>query len=321
MEIGKRKIQPGIDAKVKSGLSCEGKFLPEWVLMDQRGREIFQEIKALPEFYVSSSISELSSLYHKAIASNFRQDSKRWNVIAWLDHPLHESSLVGEMLKSGITIDYFPITHSSGTVEWVNAELKKLGPLIQVRDATPDFSDTFDEISLHAHPTLFLFGPSAEGFESNDLAILLKVIGSRSGRRDRVVINFDLMKSPSVIEKAYYDYTGVNSLYYKSALERINREMGANFNLRQFEYWPIYDAVTGTCRRYLVSQTDQVIKFTRPVFEIRFLPWETISIGLSQKYDDEMISDLLQMSGMAMEKKLVDQNKLGALCILRSIRM
>ena len=154
-----------------------------------------------------------------------------------------------------------------------------------------------------------------------DFVEISRDIGGRVDMSAAGLIGLMLMKSPAVIEKAYYDYKGVNTLYHKNALIRMNREMGANFDPQQFEYWPIYDAVTGTCRRYLVSQTEQVVKFSRQGFQIAFNSWETISVGLSQKYDNEMIHDLLEMSGMDMERSLGDHRQLCTLLMLRSIRM
>ncbi len=321
MEIGRRRIQPGIDDAVRKGLLGEVKYLPEWVLMDTNGVAIFDEVTRLPEFYLAPGLHELSSLYHKAIAGNLRAESKRWNVIHWIDHPLFDLSLVRELAHAGTVFDYYPVSHSAVNAGGVQNELGRLGAQVFVKEATPDFSDAFDELSLNGNPTLFLVGPAADGYELNDLAITLKAVSLRSGKRDRVLLNLDLMKSPAVIEKAYYDYKGVNTLYHKNALIRMNREMGANFDPQQFEYWPIYDAVTGTCRRYLVSQTEQVVKFSRQGFQIAFNSWETISVGLSQKYDNEMIHDLLEMSGMDMERSLGDHRQLCTLLMLRSIRM
>lgn len=321
MEIGKRRIKPGIEDAVRKGLLRESKFLPEWIAMDQSGRELFSEIAKLPEFYLSNSIGELSTLYNKAIAYNLKDESKRWNVIEWLDHPLQSSSLVREMLNAGIAVSYFPVTNSQHLAEYNNEKLFSLSSKIQLKDPSPDFTDAFEEIPEGGSPSLFLIGPWAESMESDDLAVMLKAIGVRSGRKDRIILHMDLIKSPAVIEKAYYDYQGTNAVYHKNALVRMNREMGANFDLKQFEYWPIYDAVTGSCKRYLVSQSEHVVKFQRPDFQVKFNPWETISIGSSQKYDNEMITGLLQMSGAVIEKRLTDRQDSYAIFILRSVRM
>lgn len=321
MEIGRRRIKPSIDDAVKKGLQRENKFLPEWLLLDHLGRELFDEISMLPEFYLASSLRRLGDLYHKAIAFNLKDESKRWNVIEWVDHPLHNPALLQQMVNAGIALNYFPVTHSAYLAKHIDDTINDPGSKLQMREPSPDFSDSFEEIPENGTPSLFLIGPWAEAAETNDLAVMLKAIGVRAGRKDRIILHLDLMKSPSVIEKAYFDYKGVNSVYHKNALTRMNREMGANFDLKQFEYWPIYDAVTGSCKRYLVSQSEQVVKFQKPGFQVKFNPWETIAVGTSQKYDDEMISDLLEMAGVIVERKLMDQSNAYAMFILRSVRM
>ena len=155
--------------------------------------------------------------------------------------------------------------------------------------------------------------------ETNELLMLVKTISSAAKGRDRILLAVDLMKSPSIIEKAYYDYKGVYAHFQKNILERINRELEGNFNLRNFEYWPIYDAVSGICNRYLVSTTDQLVKIKSLDMEVLLRPWETIQTGSSQKFNDEMLNDVFLMSGVEVEKSLYDSKRLMNMFLLRSI--
>jgi L-histidine Nalpha-methyltransferase len=319
MEIGKRILHKEIHQLVKRGLSVENKFLPEWMLMDENGLEFFQEISQLPEYYPASCEKELIALYSKAIAHNFKQVSRDWNIVYWADHPSKNClTLLREFTHAGISVSLFLLGDSQTNIDQTTRLIEGL-PLINVKSANSELGEVLSSVATNAHPTLYLLGPNAESFEVNDLVLQLKAISSRLSRKDRVILNFDLMKSPAVIEKAYHDYKGVNTMLHKNVLERMNREMNANFDRRQFEYWPIYDAVTGACRRYVVSLAEQVVKFPNHHFEVWFKPWETISIGLSQKYDEEMISEVLLMGGLEIEKKLYDPRKYYAMVISKSV--
>jgi L-histidine Nalpha-methyltransferase len=171
-----------------------------------------------------------------------------------------------------------------------------------------------------SRPTLILFmGANIGNFDMSEGAMLLKAISSRLKPKDRMLVSFDMMKSPSVIEKAYHDYKGITTLFKKNLLVRINRELSANFDLQQFEYWPIYDAVSGSCRSYLVSMKSQVVTIKSLDMDISFKPWETIFTGNAQKYSEEMIQELVGIAGLSMEKKLYDNRRYFSLILLKSI--
>jgi L-histidine Nalpha-methyltransferase len=322
METGRRTIQPDISQTVRKGLLSGSKFLPEWTLLDDNGRDLMEEITALPEHYLSSSQNEINKLYNKAIAYNFKDYSSQWNVVVWMDQPSpFDVSLIESFALAGIQINLYPVTHSHSVLAWNKHAYQAFSSSITIKNASPDFSEAFQDDAWPKNPTLYYIGSFGGSLEVNDLAFVLKALATKCSNRDRIIINFDLMKSPSVIEKAYHDYKGINTLYHKNALVRINREMKANFELRQFEYWPIYDAVTGSCRRYVVSLTEQVVRFPDHHFEAWFKPWETITIALSQKYSMEMVGDVLAMAGLVVDKILFDQHKQYGTAILKAIAM
>lgn len=133
------------------------------------------------------------------------------------------------------------------------------------------------------------------------------------------MIGFDLMKSPSIIEKAYHDYKGVTTLFNKNMLLRINKELNADFDVKAFEHWPIYDAVSGACRSYLVSLKNQTVRLGTLGLDVQFKAWETIHTEVSQKYTEEMIQELMMMAGLTIEKMLFDRRRFFSVVIARSV--
>jgi L-histidine Nalpha-methyltransferase len=320
MQHEDKLMQPGIQRTVKRGLENNRKYLPEWLLLDQTGQELAFEISQLPEYYPSACAAEMYSLYGYAIACNFRQESRSWNFIDWIDHPTREGfSFLSACRKAGIELFYYPVA-TSETVTLQAGKLVEEGlPGVVHSMAYAALTEPLSYLPTKNFPTIYFLGDGAGNVDTNDLSVALKAISMKMKRKDRVILNLDLMKSPSVIEKAYHDYTGVNTLYHKNVLARINREMQSNFDLRQFEYWPIYDAVAGTCRKYLVSLTEQKVTFPKDNFTAMFKPWETIAVGLSQKYNEESTRELIAMSGLAVEKMLYDSRRYYTLMILKSV--
>ncbi len=56
-----------------------------------------------------------------------------------------------------------------------------------------------------------------------------------------VLIGFDLKKNPATIIAAYNDEGGITRRFNLNLLERINRELNADFDLTKFEHYPTYD--------------------------------------------------------------------------------
>jgi L-histidine Nalpha-methyltransferase len=320
MQPEEKLMRLGIQPTVKRGLTSGMKYLPEWLLLDEAGLELASEISHLPEYYPSACAAEIYSLYSHAIASNFRQENRSWNFIDWIDHPSREGfSLLTAFRKAGVDVVYYPVASSEAVTVQAGKLVEQELPGVLHTVAYAELTEPLNHLPTKNFPTIYFLGDGVGNVDTNDLSVLLKAISMKMERKDRVILNIDLMKSPSVIEKAYHDYTGVNTLYHKNVLTRINREMQSNFDLRQFEYWPIYDAVTGSCRKYLVSMTEQKVTFPKDNFSAMFKSWETISLGLSQKYNDESIRALIEMSGLQVEKMLYDRRRYYTLMILKSV--
>jgi uncharacterized SAM-dependent methyltransferase len=223
--------------------------------------------------------------------------------------------LVADFISEGINVHHFPFVPEGLRKETVYEE----GPRFIPYPTSYDLNDVLSSLCINPYPAFYLVGTYGYNLETADLVILLKNISALLQDRDRVLMFFDLIKSPSVIEKAYHDYEGVSTLFHKNVLARINQELNGNFDLRQFEYWPIYDAVTGVCCRYLVSTRSQSVILKNLDEQVNFKPWETIRLGTSQKYSEEMLQELLNVCGLAAERMLYDHRRFTCMTILRSI--
>jgi L-histidine N-alpha-methyltransferase len=101
---------------------------------------------------------------------------------------------------------------------------------------------------------------------------------------DMLLVGIDLKKNPKTILAAYNDKDGITKRFNLNLLERINRELGADFDVTKFEHYPTYDPETGACKSYLISLEDQQVKI-RGKETICFAKDEYIYMEISQKYN------------------------------------
>jgi uncharacterized SAM-dependent methyltransferase len=128
---------------------------------------------------------------------------------------------------------------------------------------------------------------------------------------DLVLIGLDLKKSPRKILAAYNDKQGITRRFNLNLLERMNRQLGANFDVNKFDHFPIYDPETGSCKSYLVSTTNQEITLNTKTGKekIRFAKDEPIFMEISQKYTVEQIRQLGERASFKTIGMFYDSHK------------
>src|SRR3546814_195065 len=111
---------------------------------------------------------------------------------------------------------------------------------------------------------------------------------------DILMIGFDLKKNPRQILDAYNDKAGITRSFNLNLLRRINRELGANFDVLNFEHYASYDPESGACKSYLISLKNQMVDIRDTV--IRFSKDESVLMEISQKYSPDEIEKLANAS-------------------------
>jgi L-histidine N-alpha-methyltransferase len=100
---------------------------------------------------------------------------------------------------------------------------------------------------------------------------------------DMLLIGIDLKKNPKTVLAAYNDKDGITKRFNLNLLERINRELNADFDINKFEHYPTYDPETGACKSYLISLTWQDVNING-METIHFEKDEYIFMEISQKF-------------------------------------
>ncbi|MBO6200762.1 MAG: L-histidine N(alpha)-methyltransferase, partial [Chryseobacterium sp.] len=109
-------------------------------------------------------------------------------------------------------------------------------------------------------------------------------------RGDILLVGFDLKKNPHTILNAYNDEAGITSSFNLNLLIRMNRELEADFDVLNFQHYQTYDPISGACKSYLVSLTEQNVHMGNQIF--RFEENELIDMEISQKFAQEDINKL-----------------------------
>jgi uncharacterized SAM-dependent methyltransferase len=89
------------------------------------------------------------------------------------------------------------------------------------------------------------------------------------GDQAALVVGVDLVKDAATLTAAYNDSQGVTARFNKNLLERINRELGGDFELQAFDHLALWNAAQSCMEMYLVSRKDQIVNAAGYTFSFR----------------------------------------------------
>jgi dimethylhistidine N-methyltransferase len=151
-------------------------------------------------------------------------------------------------------------------------------------------------------------GSTIGNFEPREAQRFLEMIARLAGRGGALLLGVDLKKDPRILHAAYNDPEGVTAAFNLNLLARINRELGADFDLRAFRHHAFYDAAAGRIEMQLVSAAAQTVRIAGA--RIVFAPGEAISTEYSYKYAPEEVRRLGERAGFALRTTWMDDEGL-----------
>ena len=114
----------------------------------------------------------------------------------------------------------------------------------------------------------------------------------------------------SDLEAAYDDAAGITARFNLNLLARINRELGADFDLDQFTHRAAYRPELGRVEIHLVSRMAQTVRIPGAGLTVDFAEGELIHTENSHKYTLDGLAELAARAGFAEEASWTDRQGL-----------
>ena len=302
--------QPNTFAEdVRRGLSSEPKFLSSKYFYDDEGSRLFQKIMKLPEYYLTESEFEIFSTQTKQIYEAFGASGAEFDLIELgAGDGAKTSVLVEYFLKQKAAFTYVPIDISEEALHFLTEKFTVQFPNLSIQTERGDYFralKTFKSKSDRRKIILFL-GSNIGNFGRQQAQDFFASLRATMNDGDRLFVGFDLQKDPRVILRAYDDASGVTAEFNLNLLTRINRELGADFNLSDFSHYASYHPIEGAARSFLISRKVQTVSIKTLNESFEFAAWEPIFMEISQKYNPAMIDDLARTSGFQIAENFFD---------------
>ena len=146
-------------------------------------------------------------------------------------------------------------------------------------------------------------------------AFLLRMCGL-AGDGGAMLVGVDLKKDSAILHAAYNDAQGVTAEFNLNLLRRINRELGGDFDLRQFAHVAFYDAEAGRIEMHLESRTAQTVTVAGHRFA--FAAGERIHTENSCKYAVGEFRELARAAGWTAAQCWTDDRDYFAVHLLKA---
>jgi dimethylhistidine N-methyltransferase len=292
--------------EVLDGLARQPKQLACKYFYDDWGSRLFEDICALKEYYPTRT--ELA-IMREAIEP----------IVAAIGP---ESLLIeygsGNSLKTCLLLDhaprlagYIPIDISRAQLLRAVEGLANLYPRLRVWPVCADYTQAYELPPLPdvaARRVVFFPGSTIGNFDPREAADFLRHIAAVCGPGGGLLIGVDLKKDPRLLAEAYNDPRGVTAAFNLNLLQRINRELGADFKLDRFAHYAFYNPRAGRIEMHLVSLADQVVRLGGRA--IRFDLGESIWTESSYKYALKEFERLAAGAGLSVRGVWTDPARL-----------
>jgi dimethylhistidine N-methyltransferase len=302
---------------VAAGLDAAPRHLPCRYFYDREGSLLFEEICALPEYYLTRAERQILAERSAEIAAQFSGPA---SLVELGSGSASKTRLLieGFLARHG-ALRYVPVDISRAILEESSRALLRDYPALEILAVAADYHVGLRHLAAERdRPKLVLWlGSNVGNLDRPDAVGFLRQVRETMGPDDRLLIGIDRRKAPAIIEAAYNDGRGITARFNKNILGRINRDLGGHFNLTRWEHRATYDRETGCVGIYVVSAHSQTVAIDRLEREFEFAAGEAVHTENSYKYSLAEIDALATAAGFTVERQWFDRDRLFSENLMR----
>jgi L-histidine N-alpha-methyltransferase len=293
-------------ADVRRGLSSNPKQLFPKYLYDSLGSRLFDAICHVDEYYPTRAENEILTRHADEMVAGI--PDCRTLIELGSGSAEKTRSIIEALLLHQTELLFIPIDISASALEKSSRALLAAYPALRIEAYAADYLEGLAAIQpLAPGPALMLFlGSNIGNFEKAEALTFLRAIRRMLRPGDALLLGADLKKDRATLEAAYNDALGVTRAFIVNELARINRELGADFDLWAFGLRSVYNEEAGCVEVYLESLRSQLVTISGLEMSITFEAGEWIHMEHSYKFDVDGLSALGLQSGFRLERTWLD---------------
>ena len=307
--------------EVQNGLQSRPRSLKPWMLYDEFGSRLFEQITALSEYYPTRTERSLLERRTDAIVASACADSQPLRVVELGAGTASKTCLLlAAAVRKRIEVIYMPLDVSADALEIACRGIESAFPEVLLEPVVVNYVDSPPKLEDFDGSTLALYlGSSIGNFMPQESRTILRNIGSQLRNGDALVLGTDLVKEESILIAAYDDNEGVTAAFNLNVLNRLNNELGADFDPAGFRHRARWNPVASRIEMHLECVRDQYVEIASAELELHFREGETIHTENSYKFTDNTLDALLSDSGFKIESTWKDERSWYAVTLSRRL--
>jgi L-histidine Nalpha-methyltransferase len=309
-DLAREAARDDFAADLRRGLTSDPKFLLPKYFYDALGSQLFEAITLLPEYYLTRAENEIFARHAGEIVGAAAGD-RRLTLLELGSGSATKTRLIVEaVLARQRRLTYAPVDISHAALERSARALLDAYASLRVEAYASDYDAALprlrESIEEGSRALVLFLGSNIGNFDRAGAREFLKSLRRSLRAGDAVLVGADLKKDRAALEAAYDDALGVTAAFNLNLLARANRELGADFRLRDFRHVALYDETEGRVEMHLESKRGQTVGVAALGLAVRFGAGERVHTENSYKYDLEELSALARATGFESARTWLD---------------
>lgn len=298
---------------VLEGLSADPRRIPAKYFYDAVGSELFERITTLPEYYLTRTEIGILTRNARAIVEACGGDGT-----ALVEFGSGSSTKVRILLDAMQSRScYIPVDISPELLRISAEELTREYPDLRVAAVCADYTQPFRMPDCDAdRKAIFFPGSTIGNMERDEARAFIENSAGVISAGDSMIIGFDQKKDPAILDAAYNDAAGVTAAFNLNLLARMNRELGADFDLDRFDHHAFYNEDEGRIEMHIRSLVSQRVSVAGRRFAFR--EGELLHTENSYKYSRSDVESIIDGTGFSAAESWTDDD--GLFCVQRLVK-
>jgi L-histidine Nalpha-methyltransferase len=304
-EFIQRHVENELDvcAELQQGLLASRATTSPKYLYDALGSRLFEAITELPEYYPTRVEAAIFEQFLPDIAAAVGMGH------TLIDLGAGNCEKAARMFAALQPAKYVAVDISVDFLKQALTSLQRQNPALPMLGLGMDFSSNLLlPAEVGAGSRLFFYpGSSIGNFTPSDALPFLKQIHTACDGQGGLLMGVDLVKSSAVLQAAYDDALGVTAAFNRNMLLHINKLLGSDFNIAQWQHRALFNTKLSRIEMHLDATQDLMVRW--PGGERKFAKGEGIHTENSYKYTVESFAQLLKNAGFQNVKPWQDSNQ------------
>lgn len=301
---------------ILQGFARVPRRIPSLYFYDEAGCAIYDEITRLDEYYPPRVESAI--LQRRAPEMVARCGPCEW-VELGAGSATRTRILLSEAARAFGHFEFTPTDASLAMLGRTVEELRKEYPGARIDGILGDFERTLERLDPRADRTIVFLGGTVGNLTDGEIRALAARAIRALGPGGHFLVGFDRQehraKPVEIIHRAYNDAAGVTARFNLNLLVRLNRELGADFDLSRWSHDAPYVPKLHRIEMHLVSACEQTVRIAALERSYRFGAGERILTEISRKFTASRLARLF--APLELETSWTDEEGLFGVALLR----